>query len=92
MANVVAKKYRQTYWLTKDNKLIQFHANLTATDYKIVNYVMYKAVQENRVTNLRIPASELVKFANIKGTNYGKVLLQEAQKISHTVKNSPRQY
>ncbi len=84
MANVVAKKYRQTYWLTKDNKLIQFHANLTATDYKIVNYVMYKAVQENRVTNLRIPASELVKFANIKGTNYGKVLLQEAQKIVKT--------
>ena len=71
-------------WLTKDNKLIMMHGNMTVTTYKITNYFLYKAQQENRLDNLSVDAKTIVADCNIKNTNYSKVLFEECKKVAIT--------
>jgi len=71
-------------WLTKDNKLIMMHGNMTVTTYKLTNYFLLKAQQENRLDNLSVDAKTIVSDCNIKNTNYSKVLFEECKKVAIT--------
>ena len=53
-------------WLTKDNRLIAMHGNMTAVTYKIINFVLLLAQKEGRPHNLKVTGAELVKVCNIK--------------------------
>lgn len=75
---------KEGLWLTKDNKLIMMHGNMTVTTYKITNYFLYKAQQENRLDNLSVNAKTIVEDCNIKNTNYSKVLFEECKKVAIT--------
>ena len=52
-------RYKKGLVLTKDNKLVRLHGNMTPTSYKIVNYFLWKAVKEGRLENLEVNVTEL---------------------------------
>ena len=71
-------------WLTKDNKLVSMHANMTATTYKLTNYFLWRAQQENKLEGLSVDCRTIIKDCNIKATNFSEVLLSECQKVALT--------
>jgi len=60
--------------LTKDNKLVRLHGNMTPTSYKIVNYFLWKAVKEGRLEDLEVNAAEIARllcvYRRIRATQY----------------------
>ena len=48
-------------WLTKDNKLVAMHANMTATTYKLTNYFRWRAQQENKLEGLSVDCRTIIK-------------------------------
>lgn len=75
---------KEGYWLTKDNKLIMMHGNMTATSYKITNFFLWKALQENKLDDLRVNGATIVRECGIKDTNYTKILLEECKRVALT--------
>ena len=71
-------------WLTKDNKLVAMHANMTATTYKLTNYFLWRAQQENKLEGLSVDCRTIVRDCNIKATNFSEILLNECQKVALT--------
>ena len=71
-------------WLTKDNKLVSMHANMTATTYKLTNYFLWRAQQENKLEGLSVDCRTIIKDCNIKATNFSEVLLSECKKVALT--------
>jgi len=71
-------------WLTKDNKLVSMHANMTATTYKLTNYFLWRAQQENKLDGLSVDCRTIIKDCNIKATNFSEVLLSECKKVALT--------
>ena len=75
---------KEGYWLTKDNKLIMMHGNMTATSYKITNFFLWKALQENKLDDLKVNGATIVRECGIKDTNYTKILLEECKRVALT--------
>ncbi len=71
-------------WLTKDNKLVSMHANMTATTYKLTNYFLWRAQQENKLEGLSVDCRTIIKDCNIKATNFSEILLTECKKVALT--------
>ena len=71
-------------WLTKDNKLVSMHANMTATTYKLTNYFLWRAQQENKLEGLSVDCRTIIKDCNIKATNFSEILLSECKKVALT--------
>lgn len=71
-------------WLTKDNKLVSMHANMTATTYKLTNYFLWRAQQENKLEGLSVDCRTIINDCNIKATNFSEVLLSECKKVALT--------
>ena len=71
-------------WLTKDNKLVAMHANMTATTYKLTNYFLWRAQQENKLEGLSVDCRTIIKDCNIKATNFSEILLSECKKVALT--------
>ncbi len=71
-------------WLTKDNKLVSMHANMTATTYKLTNYFLWRAQQENKLEELSVDCRTIIKDCNIKATNFSEILLTECKKVALT--------
>ena len=71
-------------WLTKDNKLVAMHANMTATTYKLTNYFLWRAQQENKLEGLSVDCRTIIRDCNIKATNFSEILLSECKKVALT--------
>ena len=83
--NEKVARYKEGLLLTKDNKLIRMHANMTPLSYKLTNYFMLKAIKEGRLDNLQITVSEMRRLLNIKITGLTPILKAEAGRIAKTV-------
>ena len=78
-------RYKTGLWLTKDNNLIRMHGNMTPLSYKLTNYFLLKAIKEERLDNLQVTASEMIKVLGIKDNNLKKVVDAESDKIMKTI-------
>ena len=74
-------RYKKGLWLTKDNRLVTFHGNMTPTSYKITNYFLWKAVKEGRLDKLKATGAEVARTIGIKRSNYSEVLYSERKKV-----------
>ena len=74
-------RYKKGLFLTKDNKFVRMHANMTSLSYKITTFFLIKALKEGKLDNLEITASELKDVLNIKTTSLSMALKAEAKKI-----------
>ncbi len=77
-------RYKKGYWLTKDNKLISIHGNMTPLGYKLTNFFLWMAVKEGRLDNLQISAADLVRAVKLKDTAYGEILKEESKQLPKT--------
>lgn len=77
-------RYKEGLWLTKDNRLIRMHGNMTALSYKITNYVLWKSIQEGKIANIQVNKSEITDILQYKNKNISKALDEESDKIIHT--------
>jgi len=77
-------RYKDGLWLTKDNRLIRMHGNMTALSYKITNYVLWKSIQEGKIANIRVSKEEITEVLKYKNKNLSQALDEESDKIIHT--------
>lgn len=77
-------RYKKGYWLTKDNKLISIHGNMTPLGYKLTNFFLWMAVKEGRLDNLQVNAADLVRAVKLKDTAYGEILKEESKQLPKT--------
>ena len=77
-------RYKKGLVLTKDNKLVRLHGNMTPTSYKIVNYFLWKAVKEGRLENLEVNVTEIVRLLHIGDNRFGDTFKKECQKAAQT--------
>ena len=77
-------RYKKGLVLTKDNKLVRLHGNMTPTSYKIVNYFLWKAVKEGRLEDLEVNAAEIARLLHIGDNRFGDTFKKECQKAAQT--------
>lgn len=78
-------RYKKGLMLTKDNRLVRLHGNMTPTSYKLINYILWMAVKEGRLENLTANATEIVKLLHIGDHSFGEQLKAECIKAAKTV-------
>ena len=78
-------RYREGVWLTKDNKLIRMHANMTSFTYKLTNLVLWKSIQEGRLDNIKITTAEIKNILEYKGNDLSQRLKKESEKVMKTI-------
>lgn len=78
-------RYKTGLWLTKHNKLVKIHANMTPISYKLTNYFLWMALKEGRLDNLEIHAAEIARVLDIRNTAYNQVLKVECKKAMQTL-------
>lgn len=74
-------RYKAGLWLTKDNKLIRMHGNMTSLSYKLTNYFLWLSVKEGRLDNLQITTTEIKNILEYKKTGLTALLHEESDKI-----------
>lgn len=67
-------KMKKGLVLTKDNRLIVMEGVMNPLEYKILNYFMIMAVDNNQLSGLKTNASTLLNAAQIKATSYTAML------------------
>ena len=70
-------RYKKGLMLTKDNRLVRLHGNMTPTSYKLINYILWMAVREGHLDNLTANATEVVKLLHIGDHSFGEQLKAE---------------
>lgn len=78
-------RYKQGLILTKDNKLIRIHGNMTPMSYKLINYFLWRAVNEGRLDNLQAGAMEVSRIFNIRDNKRGSAFKAECKKAMETL-------
>lgn len=78
-------RYKKGLMLTKDNRLVRLHGNMTPTSYKLINYILWMAVREGHLDNLTANATEVVKLLHIGDHSFGEQLKAECIKAAKTV-------
>lgn len=78
-------RYKKGLMLTKDNRLVRLHGNMTPTSYKLINYILWLAVKEGHLDNLTANATEIVKLLHIGDHSFGEQLKAECIKAAKTV-------
>ena len=73
-------RYKKGLVLTKDNKLVRLHGNMTPTSYKIVNYFLWKAVKEGRLEDLEVNAAEIARLLHIGDNRFGDTFKKECSR------------
>lgn len=77
-------RYKQGIVITKDNKLVRIHGNMTPTSYKLTNYILWAAIKQERLDNLTINGTEVVNMLGFDDNRLGKFLKDECKKVSET--------
>lgn len=78
-------RYKKGLMLTKDNKLVRIHGNMTPMSYKLTNYILWMAVKEGRLDQLKASGMDVIKFLHINDNKLGKSLKAECKKAAGTV-------
>lgn len=78
-------RYKEGLWLTKDNKLIRMHGNMTSLSYKLTNYFLWLSIREGRLDNLQITTSDIKNILEYKKTGLTQLLDEESNKIMQTL-------
>jgi len=78
-------RYKSGLWLTKDNRLIRMHGNMTSLSYKLTNYFLWKCVKEGRLNNLQITTAEISNILEYKNKGMAAILDEESNKIMKTI-------
>ena len=81
----ILPRYKDGYWLTKDNKFIRIKGNMTSQSYKITNYFLFKAMKENSFDEVNVTLEELRNALQIKTGSIAKILNDESEKIMKTI-------
>lgn len=78
-------RYKKGLMLTKDNKLVRIHGNMTPMSYKLTNYILWMAVKEGRLDQLTASGMDVIRFLHINDNKLGKSLKAECKKAAGTV-------
>lgn len=78
-------RYKKGLMITKDNKLVRIHGNMTPMSYKLTNYILWMAVKEGRLDQLTASGMDVIRFLHINDNKLGKSLKAECKKAAGTV-------
>lgn len=78
-------RYKKGLMITKDNRLVRIHGNMTPMSYKLTNYILWMAVKEGRLDNLKASGMDVIRLLHINDNKLGKSLKAECKKAAGTV-------
>lgn len=78
-------RYKQGFFLTKDNRLVRMQGNMTPMSYKLINYFLWRAAVSGENEDLEVNATQLVSKLHIGDRSLGKVLEAECEKAAKTI-------
>lgn len=85
MARQKKPRYKNGIVVTKDNKLVRIHANMTPMSYRLTNLILWKAVKENKFNDITIKSGEIKELLGLKSNRLGQELKDECKRVAETV-------
>lgn len=78
-------RYKSGLILTKDNKLVRFHGNMTPFSYKLINFFLWKALREGTFTELKATTMDISRALHIGDNKRGAAFKAECKKAMKTM-------